>query len=113
PGYHRRLISVGDRLSVQGGPVHAPSASSTAIPAARRLSAGIDLGAGKLLPIHGVPQLQPVAGVGHWILEAAGAVEEDDPLVWANPAVGERLLVGRIGRRGFGAEQQPFLGCDL
>src|SRR5215470_7617978 len=61
----------------------------------------------------GAIALQPPAGLGHRIFEPSGAVEQDDTVVRTDPPVSKSLLICRVGRRGFGTEQQPFLLRDL
>ena len=43
------------------------------------------------------------------VFEARSAVEQHDALILAHAAAGQFLLIGRVGRRAFGAQQQPFL----
>src|SRR5262249_16768539 len=104
-------MASGVRLTTQGGPLPAPTASSTTVATARKNSIGS--GFAEFRPIYGLTQLQLFAGLRHWIFEPAGAVEQDLLAVWAAPPVRERFFVSRVGGRGFRTEQQPFFGRNL
>src|ERR1043166_40068 len=67
----------------------------------------------ELLPIHGLAQLQRRPRLGHWVFEPSRAIEQHRALAWADPPVGDRLLVGGVSRRALRAEQQPLLRRDL
>src|SRR3954468_1185675 len=47
------------------------------------------------------------------VFQTGGAVEQHHAIGLADAAVGEAVLVGRVGRSAFGAQQQPLLARDL
>src|SRR5205085_10796807 len=67
----------------------------------------------QLLPIDSLPEFQRRAGLGHRVFEPGRAVEQDRALPRADAPVGDRLLVGGIGRRALGAEQQSLIRRNL
>src|SRR5215472_14187608 len=122
-GYHRRVMPSGDWLSVHGGPPQAATQSKITIPAAWSPVSNI----GPITPY--APgcarseQLQSAfasrsrcpASVACRLraFEPARAIEQNDALVSANPAIGQRLFVGGIGRGPFGAQQQSLFTRNL
>src|SRR5260370_12607007 len=67
----------------------------------------------KLGVIDGLVAVDAQIGVGHRVFETVAAVEEHHAVGLADPALGERLGVGGIGRRPLWREQEPLRLADL